>query len=134
MLSCFGCGWLFATPWTVARQAPLSMGFFRQEYWSGLPCLSLGDLPNTRIKSGSLQFSSVQLLSRVWLFVTPWIAACLASPELASRFFTTSNTWEALINTCWESIKDITLSFLEVSAKQKHILICDSRQHNVEVS
>ena len=37
---------LFATPWTVACQAPLSMGFSRQEYWSGLPCPSLGDLPN----------------------------------------------------------------------------------------
>ena len=32
------CVWLFATPWTVAQQAPLSMGFSRQEYWSGLPC------------------------------------------------------------------------------------------------
>ena len=40
MLSCFICSvaaWLFATPWTVARQAPLSMGFSKQEYWSGLP-------------------------------------------------------------------------------------------------
>ena len=36
----------FATPWTVARQAPLSMGFPRQEYWSGLALPSLGDLPN----------------------------------------------------------------------------------------
>ena len=36
----------FATPWTVAYQAPLSMGFSRQEYWSGLPCPSPGDLPN----------------------------------------------------------------------------------------
>ena len=36
---------LFATPWTVARQAPLSMGFSRQEYWSGLPCPPPGDLP-----------------------------------------------------------------------------------------
>ena len=33
------CVWLFATPWTVAHQAPLSMGFSRQEYWSGLPFL-----------------------------------------------------------------------------------------------
>ena len=38
--------WLFATLWTVARQAPLSMGFPRQEYWSGLPCPPPGDLPN----------------------------------------------------------------------------------------
>ena len=36
---------LFATPWTVARQAPLSMGFSRQEYWSWLPFLTPGDLP-----------------------------------------------------------------------------------------
>ena len=36
MLSHFSCVQLFATPWTVAHQAPLSMGFFRQEYWSGL--------------------------------------------------------------------------------------------------
>ena len=38
------------TPWTVACQAPLSMGFPRQEYWSGLPFPSPGDLPNPRIK------------------------------------------------------------------------------------
>ena len=37
---------LFGTPWAVAHQAPLSMEFSRQEYWSGLPCPSLGDLPD----------------------------------------------------------------------------------------
>jgi len=37
---------LFANPWTVAHQAPLSMGFFRQKYWSGLPSPSTGDLPD----------------------------------------------------------------------------------------
>ena len=37
---------LFATPWTVAHQAPPSMGFSRQEYWSGMPFPSPGDLPN----------------------------------------------------------------------------------------
>ena len=41
---------LFATPWTVVHQAPLSMGFSRQEYWSGLPFPSPGDLPNPGIK------------------------------------------------------------------------------------
>ena len=41
---------LFATPWTVAYQAPLSMGFSRQEYWSGLPFPSPGDLPNPGIE------------------------------------------------------------------------------------
>ena len=39
-----------ATPWTVARQAPLSVGFSRQEDWSGLPCLSPGDLPGPGIE------------------------------------------------------------------------------------
>ena len=41
------------TPWTVARQAPLSMGFSRQEYWSGLPFPSPGDLPDPGIKPTS---------------------------------------------------------------------------------
>ena len=44
---------LFATPHTVAYQAPLSMGFFRQEYWSGLPFPSPGDLPDPGIEPGS---------------------------------------------------------------------------------
>ena len=42
-----------ATPWTVARQAPLSAGFSRQEYWSGLPFPSPGDLPNPGIEPQS---------------------------------------------------------------------------------
>ena len=44
------CLTLCGTPWTVAHQAPLSMGFLRQEYWSGLPFLSPGDLPDPGIK------------------------------------------------------------------------------------
>ena len=44
---------LFVTPWTVAYQAPLSMGFSRQECWSGLPFPSAGDLPDPGIKPGS---------------------------------------------------------------------------------
>ena len=66
-----GCVWLFATPWTVARQAPLSMGFSRQEYWSGLPCPSPGDLPDPGMEPRSL-----------------------ASPALAGKFFTARATWE----------------------------------------
>ena len=42
-----------ATPWTVAHQAPLSMGFSRQEYWSGLPFPCPGDLPSLGIEPGS---------------------------------------------------------------------------------
>ena len=52
---------LFATPWTVAHQAPPSMGFFRQEYWSGLPFPSPGDLPDPGIepRSPALQADSL---------------------------------------------------------------------------
>ena len=67
----FSCVWLW-TLWTVIHQAPLSMGFSRQEYWNGWPCPSPGDLPNPRIKPESLK-----------------------SPALAGRFFTTRATWEA---------------------------------------
>ena len=47
------CVLLFATPWMVAHQAPLLMGFSRQEYWSGLPFPTPGDLPNPVIKPAS---------------------------------------------------------------------------------
>ena len=63
---------LFAIPWNIARQAPLSMGFSRQEYWSGLPCPPPGDPPNPGTEPSSLM-----------------------SPALAGGFFTTSVTWEA---------------------------------------
>ena len=63
---------LFATPWTVALQAPLSMGFSRQEYWSGLPLLPPGVLPNPGTEPASFM-----------------------SPVLAGGFFTTIATWEA---------------------------------------
>ena len=61
--------WLFVTPWTVTHQAPLSMGFSGQEYWSGLPCPSSGDLPHPGIEPTSL-----------------------VRPALAGRFFTTGTT------------------------------------------
>ena len=63
--------WFFATLWTAASQAPLSMGFSMQEYWSGLSCPPPGDL-NPGIKPASLM-----------------------SPALADGFFTTSAIWEA---------------------------------------
>ena len=60
------------TLWTIARQDPLSMGFSRQEYLSGFPCPSPGDLPDPGIKPASL-----------------------TSPALAGGFFIASTTWEA---------------------------------------
>ena len=56
----------FATPWTVARQASLSMGFFRQEHWSGLPFPSPGDLPDPGIEPGSPALQADSLLSVIF--------------------------------------------------------------------
>ena len=54
---------LFATPWATAHQALLSMGFFRQEYWSGLPFTSPGDLPEPGIEPQSPALQADSLLS-----------------------------------------------------------------------
>ena len=54
---------LFVTPWTVAQQAPLSTGFSRQEYWSGLPLPPPGDLPNQENEPGSPALHTDSLLS-----------------------------------------------------------------------
>ena len=55
---------LFATPWTVAYQAPPSMEFSRQEYWSGLPFPSPGDLPDPGLEPGSPALQADALLSK----------------------------------------------------------------------
>ena len=83
---------LLVTPWTAAYQAPRSMGFSRQEYWSGLPLPSLISfsrryiiLYNIYIYFRLFSFiSSVQSFSRVWLFVTPWSAARQASLSITN--------------------------------------------------
>ena len=69
----------FATLWTLAYQAPLSMRFSRHEYWRGLPCPPSGPLPDPQAKPISL-----------------------ISPTLAGRFFTTSATWETKT---WSSVQ-----------------------------
>ena len=102
MLSCFSR----PTHWDPMDHSPPGssvMGFSRQDYWSGLPCSPLGDLPDPGIKPESPalqvdslplslwgspvcehQFSSVQSLSRVLLFTTPWIAARQASQSITN--------------------------------------------------
>ena len=71
VFSHFSCIWFFATLWTVACQAPLPMGFSRQELWSGLPCPPPGDLPDPGIELTSLM-----------------------SPALTGSFFTSIPPWE----------------------------------------
>ena len=77
--SCFSHVWLFATLWTIARQAPLSTGFSRQECWSGLPCPPSGDLPDPGIKPMSPATLALQedslLLSHQESPIN-WILAC----------------------------------------------------------
>ena len=163
---------LFATFWTVSRQVLLSMGFFRQEYWSGLLFPPPGDLPNPRLnlpllcllhrkgfftqwaikeapeklqlwanmkaielvfesvpkkrdrkkrtiqqtvwlrkyvvqeRSLVVQFSSVQSLSHVWLFVTPWTTARQASQSI-------TNSWSLL-----------KLMFIESMMPSNHLILC----------
>ena len=78
LLSCFSRVWLFEILFTIAHQAPLSMGFSRQEYWKGLPFCPPGDLPDPGIKPGS----------------------CL-SPSLAGEFFATGVNLQAYFLTIW---------------------------------
>ena len=75
VLSRFSCVQLFVMPWTIAHQAPMSMGFSREECWSGLLCPPPGDLPGPGIEPTSL-----------------------TSPALAGGGFTTGTTWEAPIH------------------------------------
>ena len=75
VLSCFSYVWLYVTieltPWTIAHKVPLSIGFSKQEYWSGLPFPSPGNLPDSGIKPVSLM-----------------------SPALTGRYLITSTTWK----------------------------------------
>ena len=95
MLRCFTRARLCATLWTVACQAPLSMGFSRQEYWSGLPCPPPGDLPNPGIEPASLM-----------------------SPALAGRFLSTSVTWEVLFDIPW-GLKVIVIVFVTYQKEKR---------------
>ena len=112
ILSHFSCVWLFATPWTSACQAPLSMGFSRQEYWSELSFPSTGDLPNPGIKPMSLM-----------------------SPALACEFFATSVTWEAPCMCICPKEEERLFTELKHQWPQKHSLGFLYRgQHNTERS
>ena len=79
---------LFATPWTIAYQAPPSMGFSRQEYWSGLPFPPPGDLPNPGIQPGSPAFQAHALTSEPpgnWRLTVPkTIKMMLVRPQMIS--------------------------------------------------
>ena len=118
---------LLPTPWTVAYKVPLCMGFSRQEYWSRLPCLPLGDLPDPGMEpessvspalAGMFVTTSaawetknagclpkrwlihVQSLNRVWLFVTPM--DCSPPGSSVHRFFQARiPEWVAMLYSSW---------------------------------
>ena len=99
MLSCV---WLFVTPWTIICQAPLSMECSRQEYWSGLPFPTPGDLPNPGFE-----------------------AASLASSALADRFFYHWAIWKALwyhgpikFPKIWEYLAELCFILLSANIKK----------------
>ena len=81
LLSHFSRVWLFATPRTAAHQAPLSLGFSRQEYWNGLPCPPPGDLPHLGIKPKSPALQADSLPLSHWRSPPLWYQAQKASPE-----------------------------------------------------
>ena len=88
--------WLFAIPGTVARQAPLSMGFPRQSYWSGVPCPPPGDLPDPGIVIGKGYFwiytgsASVTLtFILLLLLLSMYMMACLREITCAAHLWRT---------------------------------------------
>ena len=110
VLSCFSHIRFFATIWTIAHYIPLSMGFSRQEYWSGLLCFPPGDLSSPGTEPASFmspQFSPVQSLSHVRLLVTLWTAARQASVPII-------NYWSLLKLKSIESVMPSTI----------HLILC----------
>ena len=115
MLSCFSCVQLSVNLWATARQAPMPMGFSRQEYWSRLPCPPPGDLPD----SGTEHMS-------------------LMSPVLAGRFPTNSAAWEAHTYNkfplyCIPSHSEHSVEFpvLKVKVAQSCPTLCDPVDYTV---
>ena len=103
MLSCCSCVWLSVILWSIVWQASLSMGFSRQEYWSGLLCLLPGDLPDPGVEPTSL-----------------------TSPALTGRFFTISTTWEAPHSTSVQFSRSVVSDSLWPDEFQHSRLPCPS--------
>ena len=107
VLSHFSCVWLFVAPWTIARQAPLSVGFSRQEHWSGLPCFPPGDLPDPGIESVSLLSPAFQVDSlpvtlhypSKWLspyqYSMNYILTPMTTYFYSEILYTTEKSWHA---------------------------------------
>ena len=110
---------LLATPWTVARQAPLSMGFSRQECWSGLPCCPLGDLPNPGMESKFLMSSAL-----AGQFFTTGAPCCCSvtqpCPTLCNPMDCSTPGFLSITNS-WSLLKLMSIKSVMPS---NHIILC----------
>ena len=112
---------LFVTPWAVAHQAPLSMGLSRQEYWSGLPFPSPGDLPNPEIEPGSPELEADSLPTE------------LSGKKRTGLLYTMDPTRELICCGNQENSCEMTVSIvsnalfdMEWDVKQISFVVCDS--------
>ena len=107
VLCCFSCVRLFATLWTIAQQALLSMGFSRQEYWSGLPCPPPGIFPT--------QGSNPHLLG-----LRHWQAG---SPQRTMRWLNViSNSTDVSLSKLRETVKDREVCHAAVQGVAKSLI------------
>ena len=104
----FSCVWLFAAPWPVDCQAPLSMEFSRQGYWSRLPCFSPRNLPDPVIEPMSL--TSPALAGR---FFTSWT---IIQPKYSTKSY--SITYFLHMFTFW------IVGFVSFSSRFPHVCVC----------
>ena len=89
---------LFATPWTIARQAPLSMGFSRQDNWSELTFPFPGDIPNPGIEPGSPVLQADTLPSELYVFITVFECNKLKQSPYCGRGLCSGHALKVLLN------------------------------------
>ena len=94
VLSCFSCVWVFFTLWTIAPETPLSMGFSRQECWSGLPCPPPGDLPDPGNEPVSLR--------------SPALAGGFFTTSVGTKYFWIDKLWNYSLNTIFVAKSSVT--------------------------
>ena len=136
-LSCIDTGWLyvlshvqlFATPWTIARQAPMSMEFSRQEYWSGLPFPTPGDLPNLGINPTSLSSSVLA----GWFFISCTTLEAPSCIDTESTLFIFLVQGHLFCFSQWYFLK-IYLSLIEGSLLYSIVLVSTKHQHESAIS
>ena len=115
--------WLFATPWTVAHQAPLSMGFSRQEDWSGLPCPPPRDLPDPGMEPVSLM--SPALAGGVFTMSTTWEAFSvlqkpLLCPKLQTLYLLLTNSKQRITVVKWSGSRNLVFFYIETETDTVH--------------